>query len=578
MARLLLLAATCTAWQAPQQTRQPTRLYRIKNSNSAGADATVANKIVYTRPDMDSATDTFGALAKMCGVTQPAKDASLDFQGFALAFEQLYNDNVALDDGQIAELRRELAVTSDDDPVSLQDWGPFHATFVERTRMASVLSAQADLKKTQQTTQDELKLIKDQHAQREKDWAQELAKAKMDQAARTLGKAKLLSKDMETEKKSRGAYFEAREGAAKAAAQYRSLEPGQWDKVVSDVGGMREALSEIRRRVWTPLCAPSSLLDELGAERLKGVLLYGPPGCGKSYLAKRLAASLSRRPATVVSGPEIIDKYVGSSEAQLRDLFASPPLVPPRPGDAEDVAQVAENNELHVIVLDEFDAIARVRSDGKKSDTATRDSVVNQLLVLMDGIAAMPVPTFVLALTNRRELIDGAILRPGRLEAHVQIPLPDLEGRGQVLSIHAEKMRQSGRLRLDDHDPFKDGCILKAVDESTYGEWVLEVAAKTEGFSGASMAAVVRAAVARALSRSVEADDVFACSVTGMDFDRAVEDVRLSQLPVDVGGGVIINEYSNLLARLSRTPPTQTFMDVPLERIIVRVPTARPPA
>ena len=135
----------------------------------------------------------------------------------------------------------------------------------------------------------------------------------MDQAARSMSKAKLLSKDMEAEKKSRGKYFEARE-SAKAAAQYRSLEPGRWDAVVADVGGMRKALEEIRRRVWTPLCAPTALLDELGAERLKGVLLYGPPGCGKSYLAKRLAKSLSRRPATVVSGPEIIDKYVGSSE------------------------------------------------------------------------------------------------------------------------------------------------------------------------------------------------------------------------------------------------------------------------
>ena len=124
MTRLLALITTTTAWQSPQQLRQPTRLYRIKNSASVGAEAPVAPKIRYTQPDLSSATDTFSALARMCGVTSNVQDASLDFQGFALAFEQLYNDNVALEEGQLSELRRELSINSDDDPVSLHDWGP----------------------------------------------------------------------------------------------------------------------------------------------------------------------------------------------------------------------------------------------------------------------------------------------------------------------------------------------------------------------------------------------------------------------------------------------------------------------
>jgi len=552
---LALCASSAAAWSRPGAPRQPTKLYRVTNSAAEEIKEREElglkykkqheNTIDYTRPDLTSAEDTFDALAKMCGVP-PAPDAELDFGGMVLAFEQLFNGNVPLDPEACDELMETLGCAEDDDLVTLQDWGLFHGKWQEASSMATYLDkavAAKEQTEKEKELEKQMKDLREAHAQREQDWAQELAKAKMDQAQKSLSKAKLMSKDMAAEKKSRGKYFEERESAARAAAQYRSLEPGRWAEVTADVGGMRDALEEVRRRVWTPLCAPSALLDELGAERLKGVLLYGPPGCGKSYLAKRLAESLSRRPATVVSGPEVIDKYVGSSEAQLRDIFASPPQVPPRPGDAEDVAQIAENNELHVIVLDEFDSLARQRSDGKKSDTATRDSVVNQLLVLMDGIAGMPVPTFILALTNRRELIDSAILRPGRLEAHVEVPLPDVEGRAQIFKIHAEKMRESGRLKLDDADPFSDECTLENVDDASYDAWVQSVAEKTAGFSGAAMAAVVRAAVARALDRSVAADDVYACSVTGGDFDTAIEDVKASSIlqednTVLVGAGI----------------------------------------
>mmetsp|Transcript_27563 Transcript_27563/g.75003 ORF Transcript_27563/g.75003 Transcript_27563/m.75003 type:complete len:307 (+) Transcript_27563:1284-2204(+) len=199
----------------------------------------------------------------------------------------------------------------------------------------------------------------------------------------------------------------------------------------------------------------------------------------------------------------------------------------------------AEANELHVIVLDEFDSIARRRSDGRSGgdDSATRDSVVNQLLALMDGVADLPVPTFVLALTNHRELVDSAVLRPGRLEIHVEIGKPDAVGRAAILKIHAEKMRASGRLSLSSaaggnaaEDDDDDTCDLEVVDDELYDEWIEELAEESEGFTGAALAAITRAAVSRALDRSVSDNDALACKVTDTDFASALVDVRRSSL------------------------------------------------
>ena len=194
-------------------------------------------------------------------------------------------------------------------------------------------------------------------------------------------------------------------------------------------------------------------------------------------------------------------------------------------------------------VLDEFDAIARKRSGGGNSGNAegnaARDSVVNQLLALMDGVADLPVPTFVIALTNRRELVDNAILRPGRLEVHVGVGKPDEKGRAKILKIHADTMRESGRLGLSGSGGSAgsggDGGegVLERVDDSTYDAWVESLAAKTDGFSGAALAAIVRAAVARALDRSVTMNDTQGCRVTDDDFDYAVEDLRTSSLELE---------------------------------------------
>jgi ATP-dependent 26S proteasome regulatory subunit len=179
------------------------------------------------------------------------------------------------------------------------------------------------------------------------------------------------------------------------------------------IGGLDDVLAQVKRRVWTPLAAPPQLLKELGIHPVRGLLLYGKPGCGKTLLARTLGNILSpMRPITVVSGPEIMDKFVGSSEKNLREIFDSPPDIYDRyrlgeKDGGEGIARAA----LHVIVMDEFDAVARTRGGrGGKGDQGdagvARDSVVNQLLAKMDGVHPLPVPTLVVGLTNKRSLIE----------------------------------------------------------------------------------------------------------------------------------------------------------------------------
>jgi len=212
------------------------------------------------------------------------------------------------------------------------------------------------------------------------------------------------------------------------------------------IGGLDDVLAEVKRRIWTPLAAPPQLLRELGIHPVRGLLLYGRPGCGKTLLARKLGQMLSPlRPITVVSGPEILDKFVGSSEKNLRAIFDSPPDIYDffrigEPDNGDGLAQAA----LHVVVMDEFDAIARTRGgSGGKGDQGdagvARDSVVNQLLAKMDGVEALSVPTLVIGLTNKRSLVDDALLRPGRFEVQIEGKCDSDESTGQFepTSVHA---------------------------------------------------------------------------------------------------------------------------------------------
>eukprot|EP00571_Detonula_confervacea_P006103 CAMPEP_0172315948 /NCGR_PEP_ID=MMETSP1058-20130122/26771_1 /TAXON_ID=83371 /ORGANISM="Detonula confervacea, Strain CCMP 353" /LENGTH=658 /DNA_ID=CAMNT_0013030155 /DNA_START=188 /DNA_END=2164 /DNA_ORIENTATION=+ len=317
------------------------------------------------------------------------------------------------------------------------------------------------------------------------------------------------------------------------------------------VGGLDDVLAQIQRRVWIPLAAPPSLLSELGIQPVRGLLLYGEPGCGKTLLARKLGSILSPcRPITIVSGPEILDKFVGSSEKNLREIFDNPPEI--YHDYKKNYGEPLANQALHIIVLDEFDAIARQRGgSGGKGDQGdagvARDSVVNQLLAKMDGVDGLGVPTLLIGLTNKPSLIDSALMRPGRFEVQIEVPKPQtVEQRVAILKVHTESMVKNGRVLVKDA-PYGTPAwkrAQKSGEESipTYYELLDLLAVECDGMSGASLAGVARAAASRALERAVtdfaghvssdsalsgmgEGSSISECLVTQGDLEKAVEDV-----------------------------------------------------
>lgn len=255
--------------------------------------------------DMESPTETFEFLCKLSGVPVE-RGETMDFDGFVLAFEQLFNNGIQLDPDAVDELMAAVGSTDFED-VTMADWAKFHKEWRSESTASAHLEAKLERKRAATALEEEKQRAADQWQEMEKQYQEKLANVKAEQQS---ARPQLLS-EMTASK-----YGDAG-GAAQAAAAHRTLDPNAWSAVVDGVGGLDAPLESIRRRVWVPLCAPPTLLEELGAERVKGLLLYGPPGCGKSLLAARLASGLSRRPPTLVSGPEIMDKYVGNSEAQV---------------------------------------------------------------------------------------------------------------------------------------------------------------------------------------------------------------------------------------------------------------------
>lgn len=269
------------------------------------------------------------------------------------------------------------------------------------------------------------------------------------------------------------------------------------------IGGLDKEFSAIFRRAFASRIFPPGLIEKLGIQHVKGILLFGPPGTGKTLIARRIGKMLNAREPKVINGPEVLNKYVGQSEENIRKLFA----------DAEkEYKEKGDESGLHIIIFDELDAVCKQRGSGAGGGTGVGDSVVNQLLSKLDGVEQLN-NILLIGMTNRKDMIDDALLRPGRLEVHMEISLPDEHGRIQILKIHTSKMRDSGNLDRD-------------VD-------LEEIARLTKNFSGAEISGLVRSATSFALNRHVKvgtvagvADDVDKITVNRDDFEHAFDDVK----------------------------------------------------
>ena len=221
-----------------------------------------------------------------------------------------------------------------------------------------------------------------------------------------------------------------------------------------DIGGLREELQRVREMVELPLRHPE-LFQRLGIEPPKGVLLHGPPGCGKTLLV-RAVANESEANFFSINGPEIMSKFYGESEARLREIF-----------------QQAQQNSPSIIFIDELDAIAPKREE-VTGEVERR--VVAQLLALMDGLSGRG-NVIVIGATNRPGALDPALRRPGRFDREIEIGVPDKQGRHEILQIHTRGM------------PLPDDVDLR------------KLSAMSHGYTGADLAALCRETAMKALRR-----------------------------------------------------------------------------
>ena len=267
-----------------------------------------------------------------------------------------------------------------------------------------------------------------------------------------------------------------------------------------DIGGLKEELRKVREMIELPLKHPE-LFDRLGIDPPKGVLLYGPPGTGKTLIAKAVANE-SGANFYAINGPEIMSKFYGQSEENLRKVF-----------------EEAEKNAPAIIFIDEIDAIAPKRSE-VHGEVERR--VVSQLLTLLDGLKGRG-KVIVIAATNLPDAIDPALRRPGRFDREIRIGVPDRNGRKEILQIHTRSMPKSEDVDLD---------------------YLADV---THGFVGADLAALAREAAMNALRRYLPE----------IDLEKPIPTEVLEKMVVTM------DDFKNALKGIEPSAIREFFVEIP---------------
>lgn len=255
------------------------------------------------------------------------------------------------------------------------------------------------------------------------------------------------------------------------------------------IGGLDAKFDQLFRRVFSSRTLDPETFEKLGGRHVKGVLLYGPPGTGKTLMATSLAKRLGCEEPIIVDSAALLNKWVGQSESNLRDVF-------------KDAINDKSDKRLYMYIFDEFDSIGGKRMESDTNAGKLDAKMVNQLLSIMDGPTKLN-NVIIVGITNRISSIDPALMRPGRFEVKIEIGLPDKSGRIEIFDVHTKRMKENDYLASD-------------VDFS-------QLATLTNNYSGADIEGVINSVISTLIADKLP-DDKNA-KATQLDFINAIKEI-----------------------------------------------------